>query len=42
MVEDSNSTVLELFVNETKSHLEALLMLPEPSNSMEDLPDNGE
>ena len=43
-VEDSNSTVLELFVNETESHLEALLtsMLPEPSNSTEDLPDNGE
>jgi hypothetical protein len=38
MVEDSNSTVLELFVNETESHLEALLKLPEPSNS----PDNGE
>ena len=40
--EDGNSTVLELFVNETESHLEALLMLPEPSNSTEDLPDNGE
>ena len=45
-VEDSNSTALELFVNETESHLEALLnqtsMLPEPSNSTDNPPDNGE